>query len=171
MVNAHEVYQNLSPRSKRAAKRALKDAAEKLMLEAETPEDLQEARKLTQIYAFAARSKATPKSSGTSTRKTPEQKLIETYQAVYIAYQLLVKRSQAANIDLTSVSPEGIELSPAEAYVNWIENGREGDEPEVDKLLARAARVSLGYGPGGQGRKPKKEEDAPHSADDSDDNE
>ncbi|USH45091.1 hypothetical protein SEA_CAMERICO_95 [Gordonia phage Camerico] len=49
----------------------------------------------------------------------------------------------------------------AQSYRAWLENGQTGTEPEVSDLAKAAARISLGRGPKGQGRKPKSAETAP----------
>ena len=43
----------------------------------------------------------------------------------------------------------------ASEYRAWLESGQEGDEPNVPAVAAAGARISLGRGPKGQGRKPK----------------
>ncbi|AOE44604.1 hypothetical protein SEA_JUMBO_97 [Gordonia phage Jumbo] len=56
------------------------------------------------------------------------------------------------------VTPD--EQNAATQYRAFIENGQKGDEPNVSDLAKAAARVSLGRGPKGQGRKPKAAETA-----------
>lgn len=148
-----EVYNTLGPKSKRAVKRLLKDEAEKCVMERN---DFAEAKRLMLINNNAAKSTSVASGNATRSRKTPEEKALETFKVLHYAYQLVFTRLQDAGINVTENTPEATDLSGAQAYASWLENGQEGDEPELDNDLKRAARVSIGRGPAGQGRKPGK---------------
>ncbi|QDK02056.1 hypothetical protein SEA_GIBBLES_99 [Gordonia phage Gibbles] len=165
---AKVAYGDLNPKSKRAARKWLKDESEKAMLD----DEFAESKRLILIrkYAAVAPSKATTGRGPGAPKKTPEQRLKETFITLHRAYQLAAAKLQGnAELDFAAVQAEAdTDLTPAFTYVQWIESDYEGDEPDVSPELKRAARVSLGRGPGGQGRKPKKDEDNSEAATDTD---
>lgn len=149
MVEARRVYGDLTPKSKRAAKAWLKGLTEKTVIN----EDWNESKRLVLINNNAAKSTTVNTGTGTS-RKSPTEKAIETFQTIHLAYQVAAQRLAALGIDPAKSVPDEVDVTPAVEYANWINNPESGDEPEVDNKFKRAARVSLGRGPGGQGRKP-----------------
>lgn len=82
--------------------------------------------------------------------------------AIQLGYSLAVARA-SADTDLDADWQQKIAaLATGEAqvrateYAAWLDGKREGDEPEgVTEVEKSAARISLGRGPKGQGRKPK----------------
>ncbi|AKL88268.1 hypothetical protein GMA3_91 [Gordonia phage GMA3] len=79
---------------------------------------------------------------------------------VQLAYAVAMA-SVPTNVDparITEITGELVtEAAQTEAleYRAWIYGGMEGAEPEASDVAKAAARISLGRGPKGQGRKPK----------------
>lgn len=152
MVAAREAYNSLNRKSKSAAKRSLKDKSSEYML----ADDFDNAKLYLLLHTSAAVAKPTP-GAGTSTRKSPVDKASEVLRTIHIAYQLAALRVQELGVDdITSIVPaeDPEAIQSARVYTEWLENGQDGTEPDIDNELKRAARVSIGRGPGGQGRKP-----------------
>ena len=147
---AQEVYGELDAKSKRAARKWLKDTGEKFMLN----DEFEKSKLFILVRKYAAVAPAGSGGTGSS-RKTPEQKLIENFRAIHLGYQVVATLVQnTPGIDFTAIQPAEVDITPALTYREWLESGAEGDEPEVDTELKKAARISLGRGPNGQGRKP-----------------
>lgn len=146
---ARQAYTDLNGPSKRAAKKWLKSASEEAVL----GNDFAEAKRLIHLNSNAARNVGGTKSPSVS-RKSPATRAVENFKTIHLAYQLAGKRLVDLGIDPAESTPD-TDVTPAHAYVDYIENGTEDTpEPDIDNMLKRAARVSLGRGPGGQGRKP-----------------
>lgn len=160
---AQEVYGNLNAKSKRAARKWLKDESERQMLD----DNFDESKRLILIRKFAAVAPGKPAAT-TSNRKTETDKKIELFRSIHLAYQLIATEVQnIEGVDFTAIQPTDVDLTPALAYMDWIKSGDADNEPDVSKELKRAARIASGRGPNGQGRKPRAkveeviEDDAP----------
>ena len=145
-----QVYTDLSRKGKSAAKRWLADEGQKALED----EDYARAKLLGRLRDNGT--KVIAASTGESTRKGDDEKLVEVIKGLAIGYGVATARAAggvATDWDSRSaVSQEDIDA--AAAYAAWIESGQEGAEPTATDDQKAGARVSLGRGPKGQGRKP-----------------
>ena len=87
--------------------------------------------------------------------------IAENVAQIQLAYALAISDlpegidADALNAKVAELVTEDSQAQAAE-YRAFIENGQDGTEPEFSQTVKAAARISLGRGPKGQGRKPGK---------------
>lgn len=146
-------YTDLGRKGKAAAKAWLVDQSTEAVME-DRSADAKKFMVLKQVGVKVLASSG----GGTSNANKTAEKLLDGIKTLQIAYSLAISIAQ------NSTSPEladwenkiGVtedDIAAARTYAEWIENPV-GDEPDVSDLQKQGARVSLGRGPKGQGRKP-----------------
>lgn len=148
-------YTALSRLGKTEARNQVKDDAQKAVMDGH----LEKAQKLFLIQNTGLKVLA----ATTAKPKDNTTKSAERVLGIQLAYSLAYTAAQADETvddakfaELVSQTDADRAESEARArvYVDWLKGGQEGDEPEASAVEKAGARLSLGRGPGGQGRKP-----------------
>ena len=144
-------YADLEPRAGKSAGRAhLDDTTREVVLEG----NLEAAQRL---FALKDALSARPSGGSSIQRLTPTEAHIELVQGIQLGYALAVGHP-GAGVDadwgdkLTQPDDELVKI--AAEYREWLASGQMGQEPSATKVAKAAARISLGRGPKGQGRRP-----------------
>ncbi len=145
-----QAYTDLSRKGKAAAKKWLADEGQKAV----ESDDFARAKLLGRLRDNGT--KVIAASTGESTRKGDDEKLVEVIKGLAIGYGVATARAAAGVAtdwqERSAVTDE--DVAAASAYADWIAGGQEGTEPTATDDQKAGARVSLGRGPKGQGRKP-----------------
>ncbi len=149
--SVRQAYTDLSRKGKAAAKKWLDKQAE----EALDNDDTESTRR----FVLLAKNGTRVISANVGRPAVPDsEKKKQNILQLQIGYALA---AAAANNDPElagwdqEVTATQEDITAAGNYAAWIEGGMEGDEPEATPAQKAGARVSLGRGPNGQGRKPK----------------
>lgn len=156
-------YQALEPRKgKLAARNAIKDDIRNAIAN----RDIELAQALVAVED--GMSKAVGRPSAGVSPKNATAAHIERVVSIQLGYSLAYTNVPAhvASDWADSVKIDAELERQSQEYRRWLETGQKNDQPEpnVPEVAKMGARISLGRGPKGQGRKPKQDAQAQAAA-------